>query len=185
MLHPGRTPIYERGGDARRLAQGCKFRVQSYLGCFWQNAIIFSCNGLFQDCTRRNTNKLFVCVLKWSFLGVKTGLGNAQIGLLDKGNGVVIINKLNYLIQNFRRASKPFHMGVPPGLLQLTSRSRLLRGRVYVDRYMHEGLNGVNHQRQTAKNITDYRQNEKNCYRLPAGKLLTDKRHGARLQGCF
>ena len=32
---------YERGGDARRLALGCKFRFWSHLGYSGQNAIIY------------------------------------------------------------------------------------------------------------------------------------------------
>ena len=37
---------YERGGDARRLAQGVNFRFCSRLGCSGQNTIIFSRKGL-------------------------------------------------------------------------------------------------------------------------------------------
>ena len=46
---------YESGGDARCLAQGCKFQILDSLrqGCSGQNTI-FSPKGLFQGCTRRN-----------------------------------------------------------------------------------------------------------------------------------
>ena len=44
---------------------------------------------------------------------------------------------------------------------------------------------GLTDQRQTAKNITDYRQNAKKNYRLQAGKLLTDYRHGPTLSIFF
>ena len=37
---------YERGGDARRLAQGVNFGFWSHLRCSGQNAIIFSREGL-------------------------------------------------------------------------------------------------------------------------------------------
>ena len=38
---------YERGGDARRLAQGVNFGFWSRLGCSGQNTIIFSRKSLF------------------------------------------------------------------------------------------------------------------------------------------
>ena len=43
----GRELPYERGGDARRLAQGINFWFWSHLECSGQNAIIFSRKGLF------------------------------------------------------------------------------------------------------------------------------------------
>ena len=81
MLHPG-------GGGGWMLVispRGVNFGFWSHLGCSGQNAITFSRKGLFQGCTRSNIDKLFVCVLKWSFLGVKKWLGHAQFGLLYVG----------------------------------------------------------------------------------------------------
>ena len=46
-LERGAVRSHERGGDARRLAQACKFGFWSHLGFPGQNAIIFSRNGVF------------------------------------------------------------------------------------------------------------------------------------------
>ena len=54
VRHPGGDFAYERGGDVRRLAQGCKFRILVSLRVFWQNAIIFSGERLVQGCTRKD-----------------------------------------------------------------------------------------------------------------------------------
>ena len=43
----GGDPVYERGGDARRLAYCCNFGFWSRLGCSGPNAIIFSRKGIF------------------------------------------------------------------------------------------------------------------------------------------
>ena len=46
--HPGGGELpYERGGDARRLAQSVNFGFWSHLECSGQNAIVFSRKGLF------------------------------------------------------------------------------------------------------------------------------------------
>ena len=69
--------MLHRGGGGWMLVispRGVNFGFWSHLGCSGQNAIIFSRKGL-----------LFVCVLKWSFLGVKKWLGHAQFGLLYVG----------------------------------------------------------------------------------------------------
>ena len=63
--------------------RGVNFGFWSHLGCSWQNSIIFSCEGLVYGCTgKRYKNIYIVSVLTWSLLGVKKGLGHAQIGLL-------------------------------------------------------------------------------------------------------
>ena len=59
--HPGGGELpYERGGDARRLAQSVNFGFWSHLECSGQNAIVFSRKGLFQGCKRRNVKKLYI-----------------------------------------------------------------------------------------------------------------------------
>ena len=54
----GGDSAYERGGDVRRLAEGCKFRILVSL-------------------------RVIVCVLTWFLLGVKKSLGHARISLLS------------------------------------------------------------------------------------------------------
>ena len=106
---------YERGEDARRLSYGCKFRFWSRLGCSGQNAraIIFSRNGLFQGCTRRNIKDYifsvrFICsihvlkIIKF-FVGVKKGWATPRL-VSFRGS-----------IQNFRRTSPPLLYESPPG----------------------------------------------------------------------
>ena len=82
---------------------GVNFGFWSYLGCSWQNTIIFSREGLVKGCTLKKYKNIYfiskflirfhnsihiiqvfslVCVSKWSLLGVKKSLGHAQIGLL-------------------------------------------------------------------------------------------------------
>ena len=75
----GRLP-YERCGDARRLAYGCKFRVLVSLRVFiakheeiWKKKFFFYSFYLLDSCNRR---------LKRSLLGVKNRLRHARIGLL-------------------------------------------------------------------------------------------------------
>ena len=107
--HPGGGGVelpYERGGDARRLAQGVIFGFWSHLECSEQNAIIFSRKGLFQGCKRRNVKKLYSFNLFYlldscnqSLLGVKKRLGLVQIGLLKRSD----------------QHSRPIHMEVSPG----------------------------------------------------------------------
>ena len=40
---------------------------------------------------------------------------------------------------------------------------------------------GLTDYRQTAKNITDYRDKKRKNYQQPTGKILTDNRHGPTL----
>ena len=84
--HPGGGLPYERGGDARRLAQGVIFGFWSHLECSGQNAIIFSRKGLFQGCKRRNVKKLYSFNLFYlldscnqSLLGVKKGWASSRL----------------------------------------------------------------------------------------------------------
>ena len=53
--------------------RGVNFGFWSLLGCSWQNAIIFSCEGLDQGCTLRNIKKIFILMV--SFRGKKKSLG--------------------------------------------------------------------------------------------------------------
>ena len=81
VVPPEGAPI-RRGGDANLGVYILDFG--SHLGCSGQNTIIFSHKGLFRvahDESYKN-NYTFVCVLKWSLLGVKKRLGHVQIGLL-------------------------------------------------------------------------------------------------------
>ena len=77
--------------------RGVNFGLWSHLGCSGQNAIIRSRNSRFQDCTRRDIEKLYIINLfylldscnqdlKCSLLEIKKRLDHAQIGLLQGFN---------------------------------------------------------------------------------------------------
>ena len=53
---------YEKGGDARRLALGCKFSDFGHLGCSGQNTIIFSREGLVYGCKQKNIKIYIICL---------------------------------------------------------------------------------------------------------------------------
>ena len=76
------------GGDSayERLVvslRSVNFGFWSHLRSSGRNAIIFNRESLVQGCTQKN---VCFCVLIWSLLGVKKGLGHAQIGLLQGFN---------------------------------------------------------------------------------------------------
>ena len=86
--------------------RGINFGCWSHLACAGQNAIIFSREGLDQDCTR----KIYIfCVLSWSLSGVKKSLGPFQIGLLQGFN-----------LKFPTSIPTPFICGVPPGKILRT-----------------------------------------------------------------
>ena len=53
ILHRGGFP-HKRSGDA------VNWGLWTQLGCFFQNAIIFSRNGLFSACTKKNIKKIYI-----------------------------------------------------------------------------------------------------------------------------
>ena len=82
----GGESAYESGGDTRRLAKGCKFRILVSFRVFWakRHHIYLICLFLIRFIYSIYIIQVFsfVCVLTWSLLGVKKSLGHAQIGLL-------------------------------------------------------------------------------------------------------
>ena len=86
--------------------RGINFGCWSHLACAGQNAIIFSREGLDQDCTQKI---YIVCVLSWSLSGVKKSLGPFQIGLLQGFN-----------LKFPTSIPTPFICGVPPGKILRT-----------------------------------------------------------------
>ena len=62
----------ERGGDAHRLAEGCKFRILVSLnGVLGKTPLYLAVKILFRVVCEKSLYFLFFCVLKWSLLGVK------------------------------------------------------------------------------------------------------------------
>ena len=92
----GVDSAYKRGGDAHRLAQGCKFRILVSLKVFQAKRHHIqprrSCLGLH---VKKYKNMCIFCALIWSLLGVKEAW--ATPGSVS----------FRGLIQNFRRASPP------------------------------------------------------------------------------
>ena len=113
---PGGAPIWKGQVSLRSV----NFGFRSHLGCSGQNAIIFSRNVSFRVATKKYKKKLYIFKsfylldsfnqsLKWPLLRVKKRLVSTPRLVSFRG-----------LIQNFRRAPRPFHMGVPQELNHLT-----------------------------------------------------------------
>ena len=97
----------ERGGDASRLAQGCKSRILVSLRTFWakHHHIQTSRSRLGLDAKKYKKYIYCLCFNMVSFRGKKKSLGHAQIGLLQGFNSKFSTS-----------SSTPFICGVPlPG----------------------------------------------------------------------
>ena len=78
--------------------RGVNFGFWSHLGCFGKNTII-TVKASFRGAREEMYVFLFVCVIKWPLLGVKKSLPR--------------LVSFRGLVQNFRRASRPFYMRSP------------------------------------------------------------------------
>ena len=80
----GGSSAYERGGDARRLAEGCKFRILVSLWVLWakRHHILPSRSRLGLQAKKYKIFIYCLCFNMISFRGQKKSSGHAQICLL-------------------------------------------------------------------------------------------------------